>query len=335
MLYYNKGCVYMDTRLYKDKIPHVMNSFRCGQYLYTTNCSTLERGLCALEMKCHFGIEPDRKDFITNIYVSPSRSPFIKHCISILYTASSLEELQNKIAADKLWAQTYKVYYINLEGEIPSYHDSKTAECEVGKCILGEAELDEPTTIFGITKREGCWIFGYCESNDCRWQKHKVKPFSYSNSLSVEVSRALVNIAVPNIGSTTLIDPCCGVGTVIVEALDQGIQVEGYEQNISIGWNAKKNLEHFGFESVITVGDMHTIEKHYDAAILDLPYGVFTSIKPVEQLALIKHTRKIAQRAVIITFEEMSEIISGCGFRITDTCTAAKGKFTRHIYLCA
>ncbi|HEY5575853.1 MAG TPA: hypothetical protein VIK34_03955 [Clostridiaceae bacterium] len=325
----------MDTRLYKDKIPHVKNNCRSVQYLYTTNCSTLERGLCQLEVKCLFGIEPDKKDFFTNIYVSPSRSPFIKHCISILYTAPSLEELQSKITADKLWAQKYKVYYINLEGEIPSYHDSKTAEREVGKCIIGEAEFDTPTTVFGITKREGFWIFGYCESNDYRWKKHKIKPFSYSNSLSVEVSRALVNIAVPFIGSTTLIDPCCGVGTVVVEALDQGIEVEGYELNISIGWNAKKNLEYFGFESVITVGDMHTIDKLYDAAVLDLPYGVFTSIKPVEQLSLIKHTRKIAHRAVIITFEEMSEIISGCGFRITDACTVAKGKFTRHIYLCA
>ncbi len=335
MLYYNKGCVYMDTRLYKDKIPHVKNNYRSGQYLYTTNCSTLEKGLCELEVKCLFGIELNRKDFFTNNYVSPSRSPFIKHCISILYMASSLEELQSKITADKLCAQKYKVYYINLEGEIPSHQDSKTAEREVGRCILGEAELDTPATVFGITKREGCWIFGYCESNDYHWQKHKTKPYSYSNSLSVSVSRALVNIAVPAIGSTTLIDPCCGVGTVVVEALDQGIEVEGYEINIRVGWNAKKNLEYFGFESVITVGDMQTIEKHYDAAVLDLPYGVFTSIKPVEQLALIKHTRKIAHRAVIITFEEMSEIISGCGFRITDTCTVAKGKFTRHIYLCA
>jgi tRNA G10 N-methylase Trm11 len=286
-------------------------------------------------MKCLFGIEPDRKDFYANVYVGPSRSPFIKHCISILYKASSLGDLKEKITADKLWAERYKVYYINLEGEIPSYHESKAAEREVGRCILGEAELDAPATIFGITKREGCWIFGYCESNDYHWQKHKVKPFSYSNSLSVEVSRALVNIAVPAIGSATLIDPCCGVGTVVMEALDQGIDVEGYELNTSIGWNAKKNLEHFGFKNVITVGDMHTIEKHYDSAVLDLPYGVFTSIKPGEQMALIKHTRKIADRAVIITFEEMSENISSCGFKITDTCTVAKGKFWRHIYLCA
>jgi tRNA (guanine10-N2)-dimethyltransferase len=335
MLYYNKGCVYMDTRLYKDKIPHVKNNYRSGQYLYTTNCSTLERGLCALEMKCLFGIELDRKDFFTNFYVDPSRSPFIKHCISILCTASSLQALQENIRADKLIADKYKVYYINVEGEISSFHEARTAEREVGKYILGEAEFDTPTTIFSITKRGGCWIFGYCESNDYRWQKHKVKPFSYSNSLSVEVSRALVNIAVPAIGSTTLIDPCCGIGTVVVEALDQGIDVEGYELNIRIGWNSKKNLEHFGLKSVITVGDMHTIEKHYDAAVLDLPYGVFTSIKPGEQLSLIKHTREIADRAVIITFEEMSETISGCGFIITDTCTVVKGKFTRHVYLCA
>jgi tRNA (guanine10-N2)-dimethyltransferase len=324
----------MNTRLYKDKIPHVKNSFRTGEYLYTTNFSALEKSLCGMEMKSLFGIEQDRKDFYTSVYVDPSRSPFIKHCISILYTDPTLMGLQEKIRLGGLQAERFKVYYIDIEGENPGFREKRLLERETGKCIAGSAEMEHPAVIFGITKKEGRLIFGYCESNDYHWQKHKIKPCSYSNSLSVEVSRALVNVAVPHIRSCTLIDPCCGVGTVLVEALDQGIDAEGYEINRCIGGNARINLEHLGFKDAVTIADMNSIVKHYDAAVLDLPYGVFTSIKPGEQLALIKSTRRIADRAVIVTFEEMSEMISGCGFRIKDTCTVTKGKFTRHIYLC-
>lgn len=325
----------MDSRLYKDKIPHVKNSFRSGNYLYTTNCSELEAGLCRLEMNALFGIVQTRKDFLTQVYADPSRSPFIKHCISILYTAPTIEGLQEKICQGGLRAEKFKVYYINIEGEIPGFRDQRLLEREAGVSIAGEAEMHEPSTIFGITKKDGQLIFGYCESNDYHWQKHKIKPYSYSNSLSVEVSRALVNIAVPHVAGKRLVDPCCGVGTVLIEALDQGIAAEGWELNKSIGYNAKGNLEHLGFEDVVTIADMNTIEKHYDAAVLDLPYGVFTSIKRSEQLSLIEHTRKIADRAVIVTFEDMSGIIAGSGFIIKDTCTVAKGKFVRHVYLCS
>lgn len=48
----------------------------------------------------------------------------------------------------------------------------------------------------------------------------------------------------------------------------------------------KKNLEFFGYKNVITSGDMHNIEEKYDVAIIDLPYGVFTSTTLEEQATL-------------------------------------------------
>ena len=41
------------------------------------------------------------------------------------------------------------------------------------------------------------------------------------------MARALVNIAMKDNEEGTLIDPCCGVGTVVIEALDLGIKVKG------------------------------------------------------------------------------------------------------------
>ena len=36
-----------------------------------------------------------------------------------------------------------------------------------------------------------------------------------------------------------MIDPCCGIGTVVIEALEQGIDIKGYELVYKIGMNAK------------------------------------------------------------------------------------------------
>ncbi len=325
----------MTNRLYKDKIPHFKNGCRSGKYLYTTNSSQQERSLCQLEMRHLFGEVPASKDFFTNVYVDPSRSPFIRHCISVLLEASCIEDLQKSIMSEGLSAENFKVYFVDIEGEKVPFQERRMLERESGKSISGNAEMEEPQTIFGVTKKDGMLVFGFCESSDFRWQKHRNKPFSYSNSLSVEVSRAVANIAAPFSSGSTLVDPCCGAGTVVLEALDLGIDAEGYDINMKIVSNAKANLEHFGFSDAVKAADMRTLEKHYDSAVLDLPYGVFTTVTQAEQHSLIAHARRLADRAVIITFEDMTRPITGSGFTIEDSCTVSKGRFTRHIYVCS
>lgn len=304
------------------------------KYLYTTNYSTDEESLCKLEMKCLFNNQPDDKYFFSETYVDPSRSPFIKKCISMMYTGDTLKEIVDQIIIDKLTSINYKVSYIKSPDDDMGFHEGRRIEFEVGFNILGEAEMKNPETVFGITKVSNKWIFGECESNTSDWLLHNKKPFSYSNALKVNVSRALVNLAVGNNLDCSVVDPCCGIGTVLIEAISMQINIRGYEINPYIGKNAKTNLKYFGYEDVITIGDMKDIQKKFNVAIVDLPYNIFTQITPDQQLSIIDNTRKIADRMVIITFEDMEEQIISVGFHINDRCTVSKGRFKRHIYLC-
>jgi tRNA (guanine10-N2)-dimethyltransferase len=305
------------------------------KYLYTTNYSKDEESLCRMEMKCLFSKTLDGKHLISDIYVDPSRSPFIKKCISIMYTGETVQEIVDQIVINKLTSINYKVAYINATDETIGFRDGRSIEFEIGFNILGEAEMKNPSIIFGITKIANKWVFGECESNDSEWLLRNVKPFSYSNALKVNVSRALVNIAVGNNMGCSVVDPCCGIGTVIIEAISMQINIKGYELNSYIAENAKANLRYFGFEDVITIGDMHDIEQKFDVAIVDLPYGIFTKISTEEQLAIISTARRIADRMVIITFEDMEQQISSFGFHIDDRCTVSKGTFERHIFICS
>ncbi|MFT5875373.1 MAG: tRNA (guanine10-N2)-dimethyltransferase [Clostridium sp.] len=305
------------------------------KYLYTTNYSRDEESLCKMEIKCLFNKLLDEKHIFSDIYVDPSRSPFIKKCISIMYTGDTMDQIIDQIVKDELTSINYKVVYINATGETIGFHEGRKIEFKIGFNILGEAELKNPKITFGITKVANKWVFGECESNTNDWVFHNRKPFSYSNALKVTVCRALVNIAVGNNPDCSVIDPCCGIGTVLIEAISMGIKIKGYEINPFIGKNAKTNLRYFGYEDVITICDINDAKEKFNVAIVDLPYGIFTQITTGEQLAIMNSTRRIADRMVIITFEDMAQQITSAGFHIDDRCTVSKGTFKRHIFICS
>jgi len=305
------------------------------KYLYTTNYSKDEEGLCRMEMKCLFSKALEEKHLFSDIYVDPSRSPFIKKCISIMYTGETVQEIVDQIVVDKLTSMDYKVAYFNASVENMGFREGRSIEYLIGFNILGEAEMKEPKIIFGITKVDNKWIFGECEGNTAEWLLHNRKPFSYSNALKVNVSRALVNIAVGNNIECRVVDPCCGIGTVLIEAISMQINIKGYEMNSYIAKNAKANLRYFGFDDIITIGDMHDINQKFDVAIVDLPYGIFTKVTSLEQLAIMSTARRIADKMVIITFENMEQQITSVGFHIDDRCTVSKGTFERHIFICS
>lgn len=304
-------------------------------YFYTIKYPTFETQLCKMEMKYLFNIVPEEKFFFSNIYVAPSRSAFIKHCLLVKHSADSLEELAQLVLDKRIAYDDFKVRYVNLDDRSIPYDERRKIEYIIGYNIEGEADVHNPKTLLGVANINGKWLFGLLEENEAEWNAHFVKPFNYSNALNVRVARALVNIAIANNLKCRLIDPCCGIGTVVIEALSMGIDVQGCEINPYIAENAKRNLEFFGYKDVITQGSMHDISDKFDAAVVDLPYGVFNPTTLEEQLGIINTTRRLADQAVFITFEDMDEHFMAAGFKILDKCQTNKGKFVRYITVCS
>lgn len=306
-----------------------------GNYLYRINYNgESEEELCMMEMYSFFNIKPFKKQFFTNKYIDPSRSPFIKEVIKIKYKEDSIEKILSNIKEENLAYENFKVCFIKGKDNTVSYKDRISIIREIGYIINGESSMHNPENILALINIDGKWIFGECYKNDFRWHIHDKKPYSYSNSLSLRVARALVNISVGDNTSQKLIDPCCGIGTVIIEALSMGIHACGCEINFKIAKNAIKNLEFFGYDNVIINKDMITIDSKFDAAIIDMPYGLFTPITKEEQISIINSARKITDRLVIVTFEDMSDVINNAGFNIIDSGHVSKGKFKRYISVC-
>jgi len=301
-------------------------------YLYTYAAHEDEQALSQLELRTLF---PDArlgaKSLISARYIEPSRSPFIHERLTIEYMAPTLEELVQQVATVQIpEGQTFKVVYYK-SGEAVSYEEERGIERRLGAMIRGKADMRNPELLFGVTKHADGYMFGPCVLSTAIWKHHMDKPQNYSTALSTRLARAVVNIAVPDIEGIRVIDPCCGIGTVLLEALSMGIDIAGRDINPLTTRGARLNLAHFGYPDVVTLGDMREIAESYDTAIIDLPYNLCSKLSVEERLSMLRSAHRFADRVVLITTEPIDESVTQAGFEIIDRCQVHKGRFVREV----
>ena len=297
----------------------------------------MEKELCKLEMKYIFQDDIKEKEgfIFSGKEIDPSKSPYIKMRISILYKEKDVKEIIRKIKEDKVSYNKFKVNYIKNEIDDISYEERLSLLKDIGFVITGIPDIHMPQVNLAVIKVNDFWIFGEMKKNNLSWQKYDKKPYSYSNALTVKMARALVNIAVANKEECKVVDPCCGIGTVVMEALDMGINIKGFELSKQIASNARDNIEYFGYErDIILQGNMHDISEKYNVSIVDIPYGLFSPVTKEEQQEIINTARRISDEMIIVTFEDMKKEIVSAGFEIIDKCTVKKGSMNRYISIC-
>lgn len=300
-------------------------------FIYTYACHEDEAALCGLELETLFGQPADGGVIRTPHAVSASRSPFIKRRIEVMKQAESLDDLLLQLPAIELGDQTFKVLFTQGD-EAFDYDERRQLERAAGAAIRGKADMRKAERLFGLTKLQGSWFFGLLEENSAVWLNHQSKPQNYSTALPTRAARAIVNLAAGRSpGQLRLIDPCCGMGTVLIEALSMGIQIEGMDLNPLAVKGARVNLAHFGYPNVVKLGDMRLLEGLYDAAILDMPYNLCSVLPENEQLDMLESVKKWAKRAVIVTTEPIGQQLKQAGWRITKSETLSKASFTRYI----
>lgn len=325
-----------NSRLKDD--PHLSNLQNQRTYIYTYVHHKDEYDLCRMEMRSFFGLDSKFNFIISNIDIDPSRSPFMEDRLEVLYKGNSLSDLKNLVQEMEVDAKTYKVVCLNKMdlGETKKIHhpERRVIERELGLCIQGEPDLDHPEVVFGVIIIDGYWYFGNFMKSISIWREHIHKPNSYSTALSTRVARAITNIAIPQIENIRAIDPCCGIGTVVIEALSMDINIVGRDINPLVCKGTRENIAYFGLNGIITKGPIAEVTDHYDVAIIDLPYNLYTHISPEEQFDIIKNARRIAHKVVIVTIEPIDDLIKEAEFVIVDRCVAKKHLFERQILLC-
>lgn len=303
-------------------------------YLYTFACHEDERELCELELLCLLGVTPGERYVESGIRMLPSRSPFVHERLEIAYEAASLTELEKLLQGFEAGEGTFKLIYLDADVS-ETYEEKRAIERRLGAVITGKAEMKQPDRLFGVAFAGGRWVFGEAVKGEAVWLKHNARPRQYSTALSTRVARAAVNIAAPGGSGTRLLDPCCGIGTVLVEACSMGIEASGCDINPLAVTGARENLRHFGLPEAVKLMDMRELTGEYDTLVLDLPYNL-CSVMSGEQLSeMLQQARRLAGRAVILTTEEIEDEILHAGFAIITSCRIHKGRFFRKLLLCS
>jgi len=308
-----------------------------NNYIYTFSYDNTESELCKLESRSIFSKEVKNKLLFSDIKIEPSSSAFIRKRLEINLFSKDYSSLINEIKKENICVDGFKVEYLVLDGDTTKYALRLEKLRDIGYSIEGNPEYYKPTITYALCYSQGTWFFGTLVKNNFAWEKHKKKPFSYSNSININIAKALVNIAAMADKEKRLLDACCGVGTIMLEACFAGNNIEGCDINWKVCRQARENLSHFTYTTNVYRSDIKDISNSYDAAIIDLPYNLFSCADENTTLHIIESTAKITDRIVIVSSSDITNLISNAGLRISDYCSVNKKgntNFTREIWVC-
>lgn len=309
-------------------------------FLYTFNAQEGEQALLRMEMRALFGAETDAGILLSERDIDVSRSPFVKERVEIVFAGNSVSEIAEQVGEVELGSRTFLIRFLKRNDLAPAdkieYDEQREIERTIARRMRGIANVRQPDVTYAIVPCGGRWFFGVYARNDARWLDHMQRPSQYSIALPTRLARAVVNIAAPdeNPSARKVIDPCCGIGTVLIEALSNGIPIVGRDINPLVTTGARANIAHFGYSCEVSLGDIAGVTDRYDSAIIDLPYNHVTKITVESQRDILLHARRIADRVVVLSIAPIDELLAGVGFTISDRCVWSKGTFERHVMLC-
>ena len=308
-----------------------------NNFIYTFSYNINESDVCKLESRQLFHQEEQHKVLMSDVKVEPSHSAFVKKRLDVLCVAESYDLLLQLLESESFVAEDFKVEYMSVYGDQTSYTEGLQMLSDVGARIQGLPCIQHPKVLFGLCHHDGRWYLGYLHKNNYKWKAHKLKPRSYSNSINIHLAKVLVNVATGGRTDRKLLDACCGVGTIMLEACFAQVAIEGCDINWRVCVQSRENLAHFNYKAEVMRSDIKDVSKHYDAAIIDLPYNLFSCADEAKHWHIISSAARVAPRVIIVSTSDISPLIDKEGLRLIDFCTVKKrGKksFERKIWVC-
>ncbi len=230
-----------------------------------------------------------------------NRAAFTK-IISELYFACTSEEKKILEATKKLEINSnegelgFKVEIIRVRGS-SKHVSTQLLTKEIGAIIKSKkstfkVNLERPKITYLGLLIQNKFIFGKkleeVDRTKLLFGRGVSLPIVRSGMMNAALARAMVNLAHVKKGDVVL-DPFCGPGGILVEALNINCKAIGIDLNPQIVELAKINLLFTGktdFE--VKVGDACSLNEKVDAIVTDPPYSISTSSYGRSHIELLK-----------------------------------------------
>jgi len=264
--------------------------------------------------------------------VSIRHAAFVAVGAETVAVAKDFDALGQALEHRQIKATTFAVTVKKLPGAPPV--PSPVAKREIGMRIEGRADLRNPAEEFLLVATPQALYLGRVLSrSDNAWRQHERRPHTYIRALPARLARAMVNL-VAKPGQQVL-DPCCGVGTIPIEAEHIGCRVTGFDLSPKMADASNQNLQHFGFPPCAAVADARTLAGRWDAVVTDLPYGHIGHYEDAKSAAeILPNILTLAPRAAIVLAADATADLTRLGHPPRQVVPVpASHALTRHIHV--
>jgi predicted RNA methylase len=235
---------------------------------------------------------------------------YVLRGLRLLARADTLAALVKTVAGMDIAADDFRIEVLQFVSPRVSERQTVIA---LANALTGFPNLDDPSHRFMVLVREEGFYFGeIIVESDQGYRQHSKKPYHMSSSLSSQVSRALVNLVAPP--ATSILDPCCGSGSILLEAQALGLDAYGLDLNPRMVGMARKNLAYFGYAAQIQRLDARQCQLKVDAVVTDLPYGRFQIREESNLRGILEQCARLAPIAVFVAGEDLSRWLQDSGY---------------------
>jgi predicted RNA methylase len=298
-------------------------------------CARMERnGLVAAECAARTGGRPDADGIARGARVDlVERAAFVHHGVAVIARASSFEALVEQVrisAAAGIDADRFRIDVHDPARRLPL--GSTDVAVVLADVIPNWPDLRDPLHRFVVIAGADMLLFGeVVAAADAGYRRHDTKPWTTSSSLDSRFARGLINL-VPD--ARSILDPCCGAGSIVIEAASLGLEAFGVDWKTPLVGMTRENLAHFGYDGTVVQADSRTHEQPVDAVVTDVPYGHAIDSDEGEIRAIIEQCSTMAPRGVFVAPADITKWLDAADYTDIEVHTVMKRRgFTRWIHV--
>lgn len=260
------------------------------------------------------------------------RAAYIRHGVRVLARGAILDEVVAAVPAAGPWADGFKIEFASVrEGTALRQRDSVIAVANA--MDAARPDLHNPNRrLLLVEQATEVWLGEIVVEPDRSYDRHDDKPYRTSSSLPSRLARALVNLAGPEVAS--VVDPCCGTGSILLEACRMGLRGVGADNNKRMVGMSVQNLAHFGYEAPVSLCDAAEFDATADAVVTDLPYGRNLHTDPANIRSILRACVGFAPIGVFAAANDTTNALTHAGYAPPQVYRVRKSNaFTRYIHL--
>jgi tRNA G10 N-methylase Trm11 len=295
-------------------------------------CARVDRhGLIAAECLSLTGGTPDDDGIAAcNTIDLVGRAAYVQKGLDVIVSAPSFGELVTAVAEADFRAEAFRIDVHDPSGRLDrSTQNVATALADV---IPFGPNLDQPRHRFVVAAGSGNVTFGeLVAETDASYRRHDAKPWTTSSSLDGRFARALVNL-VPT--ARSVLDPCCGAGSIVLEAASLGLDAYGVDWKPAMVGMTRENLAHFGYSGTVVLADSRVHRQEVDAVVTDLPYGNAIDADEPTIRGILERAVGLAPVAVFVAPADFTLWLRAAGYVDVEVHTVQKrAGFTRWVHV--